>query len=62
MSNEIHPLTILPLGEDEETKRGALIAEVLGLRKKGERYNTSWGTKTDLGLYRTMLRIIIDGN
>jgi hypothetical protein len=52
--------------EAEELKRGELLAEVLGLKQirsgdeKG-RYRTTWGTKTALGLYRTVERIIVDG-
>lgn len=50
--------------EAEEKRRGALIREVLGLRRMREhpdRVLTSWGSKTDLGLFRTMARIIVEG-
>lgn len=54
------------LTEQQETKRGELLAEVLQLRlirsgKDAGRYRTTWGTKTALGLYRTVERIILDG-
>ena len=58
-----------PVDEQEETRRGALLAEVLALKpirnsESGEngRYRTHWGTKTELGLYRTVKRIIEEGN
>lgn len=47
--------------EHEETKRGELIAEVLKLKKKDGRYLTTWGTKTALGLFRTVERLVKDG-
>lgn len=57
-----------PSPEFEETKRGHLIAAVLMpavlmLKKKRDngRYNTAWGDKTALGLYRTVKRIIETG-
>ena len=38
---------------------GNKIATVLDLKKnKYDRYNTTWGGKTDLGLYRTVNRIL----
>lgn len=54
------------LNEQEATRRGELLAEVLHLRliRSGSdagRYQTTWGTKTALGLYRTVERIILDG-
>lgn len=52
------------LTEQEEERRGRLIAEALRLKrdKKHEnRYRTEWGTKTDLGLFRMMERLVIDG-
>jgi hypothetical protein len=52
------------IDETEEARRGALIREVLQLRRSIEyrdRVNTAWGNKTDLGLFRTMKRIIEDG-
>lgn len=57
---------IFTLPESEETKRGKLIATVLNLKqiKSGPdagRYNTEWGTKTDLGLFRIVQRIVLDG-
>jgi len=59
---------ITTISEAEETRRGELIAQVLGLKPDREyrnsslvRYVTEWGTKTSLGLFRTMQRIVIDG-
>lgn len=49
--------------EEEETKRGVEIARILqlkptkddkGKRYSPERYNTTHGTKTALGLFRTL--------
>ena len=52
-----------PLTEEEQTRRGELLAEVLGLKKKRKsgRYDTAWGDKTALGLFRVVERIILDG-
>lgn len=55
------------LTETEEQRRGELLAEVLKLRKRQgpadpyPRYQTTWGSKTALGLYRTIERIVLDG-
>jgi hypothetical protein len=52
------------IAEPEEARRGALIREVLGLRKSRDNptvVNTTWGTKTDIGLFRVMQRLVIDG-
>lgn len=50
------------LTEQEETKRGELIAQVLKLKKgKDGYYKTDWGAKTALGLFRTIERIVKDG-
>lgn len=49
------------ISEEEENKRGAILRECLLLRRTREhrdRVNTTWGTKTDLGLFRTVKRII----
>ena len=53
----------LSMTEDEETKRGELLAEVLQLKKKRSngRYDTEWGDKTALGLFRTIALIVLDG-
>ena len=46
----------------EQARRGELIAETLGLRKgKDGRYKTTWGTKTPLGLYLTVARLVAEG-
>jgi hypothetical protein len=51
--------------EQEEKRRGELMASMLRLRKlpgySEPRYNTEWGTKTALGLYRVMDRIVKGG-
>ena len=50
--------------EEEEKRRGELIADVLMLHRnprEQDRYSTAWGTKTDLGLYRTVKRKIEEG-
>lgn len=50
------------LTEAEEIRRGQLMAEILGLRENANRqYRTQWGTKTALGLFRTMKRIVEEG-
>ena len=58
--------TLPSLTEAEELKRGELIATVLNVKRiaKGPdagRFNTEWGTKTALGLFRTVARIVQDG-
>lgn len=53
-----------PLSEAEQTRRGELLAVTLGVRKSQAepgRYCTDWGTKTPLGLYRTVKRIVEEG-
>ncbi len=57
------------LTEEEETKRGELLVSVLALKpiKPAEpgsdcpRYRTEWGSKTALGLFRTLDGIITGG-
>ena len=45
--------------EEHQGKIGNCIAQLLLLKKKRNGlYNTAWGTKTDLGLYLTVKRII----
>jgi hypothetical protein len=56
------PSTPAPLDEAEETRRGKAIAEVLQLRKVHGRYQTTWGSKTELGLFRTLQRLIMEGS
>ena len=54
--------------EQEKITRGQLIAKLLNLKyhkayardEENIRYNTSWGTKTNLGLYETVNRILTD--
>ena len=51
-----------PLTEQEQTRRGGMLADVLLLRKdRLGRWPSAWGNKTDLGLYRTIKRIIEEG-
>jgi hypothetical protein len=58
-----------PIPEAEEARRGALLSKVLKLRKDRECvdrwstdcWRTDWGTKTDLGLFRMVERIVKDG-
>lgn len=56
--------------ETEEARRGQLLADALGLKSVRNqhgahfdppRYQTNWGTKTALGLFRTVARIVEDG-
>jgi len=52
------------LTEQQETERGQLIADVLKLRRyptERDRYATEWGSKTALGVFRTVKRIIEHG-
>jgi hypothetical protein len=52
------------LTEQEEMRRGAILARFFKLKRCRDNrtvYNTPVGTKTDLGLFRTVCRIIIDG-
>ena len=53
------------LTEAEETRRGELLADVLNLKPHKKftppRYETKWGTKTALGLFRTIERIVKNG-
>ena len=52
--------------EQEKIIRGQLIAKLLNLKyhkayakdEENIRYNTTWGTKTNLGLYETINRIL----
>lgn len=44
--------------EDQENRAGALLAEALYLERDEEhpdRWKTAWGTKTNVGLVRTIL-------
>jgi hypothetical protein len=49
------------LTEDEKALRGLRLIEILGLKRSKEeagRYLTTWGTKTALGIYLTVKRIL----
>jgi len=53
-----------PLDENEERRRGELLIELLGLKftkQYPDRVETSGGTKTTLGLYRTIKRLVETG-
>lgn len=53
-----------PITENEERRRGELLIELLGLKftkQYPDRVETSGGTKTTLGLYRTVKRLIETG-
>jgi hypothetical protein len=52
------------LSEETQAKRGQLLAEVLKLKKDPEhkdRFQTTWGTKTALGVFATVHRIVVEG-
>ena len=52
------------ISEEEEARRGELIAFVLNLKRSEnfpDRVDTTWGNKTMVGLYRTMKRIVGQG-
>lgn len=56
-------LNSINLPEKEEQRRGEMLARILNLplNKKG-RYELEGGDKTALGLYRTVKRILLDGD
>lgn len=59
-----NPVAILT--EAEETRRGEMLAQLLGLRRirsgaDAGRFRTEEGTKTALGLFRTVARVVLDG-
>lgn len=57
-----HKVTPLPeLTCDEEKRRGRLMAEWLGLKRDGIYWLTEVGTKTDIGVYRLMKRLVNEG-
>ena len=48
--------------EAQAIERGEMIVRVLGLRLKANgRVDTCWGDKTPLGIFRTVQRIINEG-
>jgi len=52
---------IYKLSEQEQTKIGEQLVKALKLKRDTEhkdRYQTTWGTKTPLGVYRTIEGII----
>ena len=44
--------------EQQQALIGFAIADMLGLERKNGKYYTAWGTKTDLGLYLSIKRVI----
>ena len=50
------------LGEAKMTdeEKGTAFAEWLQLKKKGDRYMTSWGDKTAKGLWLSAKRMVMD--
>lgn len=66
LGDATHPAPASPvITEAEEARRGDLIVKVLGLKRlrgtSSVQYQTQWGTKTALGLYRTIQRLVLDG-
>lgn len=60
-SYELRPLN-RALTEREQEQRGAKTASILGLKKnKRGFYKTSYGDKSDLGLFRMLEMLILDG-
>jgi len=53
---------IKPLTDKQAAEAGAALAELLYLKKerKSGRYRTTWGTKSALGLYRTIERFLVE--
>jgi hypothetical protein len=52
------------LDEAEEMRRGAMLADALNLKRDEDfpdRWLTDWGNKTNLGLYRIVRRLIVEG-
>ena len=51
--------------KQDQARRGALMADIFGLKRDPEnsqRWQTVWGSKTDLGLFNTAKRILLDKN
>lgn len=48
------------LTEEEQIVYGELFAKLLKMKKNKDRWDTAWGTKTNLGLYRTIKRLVED--
>lgn len=50
------------LTDSEKSERGRLLGDVLQLRKNRDRFwITTWGSKTDLGLFLTVEKILQHG-
>jgi hypothetical protein len=57
-------MTTNEMTEAEQARRGEMIAAALKLKRDKDypdRYQTEWGTKTALGLFRILKRMIQDG-
>jgi hypothetical protein len=49
----------IEISEEEETKRGENLVRLFSLKsKKNGRYETAWGDKTALGLFRTVHAVV----
>ena len=60
---ETDPLTIKTPTIQQQDKLGAAIAAILGLRHDPThktRWMTGWGSKTNIGIYSTIIRIAND--
>lgn len=55
---------LAPLSEEAQAARGKILAEVLKLRKDSEhkdRFQTTWGSKTEIGVFATVRRLVDEG-
>lgn len=53
------------MNEEQEIKKGEEWADILMLRKDANnkgRYKTSWGSKTALGIFKTICRLVNEQN
>lgn len=52
----------LDYSETEQAEIGEKIADILGMKvsRKTLRYETAWGSKSAIGLYKTIVRIAED--
>ncbi len=60
---DINPLSIETPTIEQQNKLGAEIAAILGLRHDTThktRWMTGWGSKTNIGIYNTVVRIAND--
>jgi hypothetical protein len=62
--NYVMKTKVKGLDETEQIRRGKVLAQMLLLkpsREFSDRYITEWGTKTALGLFLSVKRIVEDG-